>query len=151
MKLKVILGILAFTASTLAYADIGHKKEVSSIGKPSNPNKVNRIINIDMDDTMRFTPNKILVKRGETIKFIVNNSGKLKHEMVLGNLQELKEHAEMMRAMPDMEHEDDNQVSVEPGKKGEIIWKFNKKGTVNFGCLKPGHFEAGMKGNFIVK
>jgi len=151
MKLKIILGTFALAASTMVYADVGHKKETSIIGEPGNINKVNRIINIDMNDTMRFTPNKISVKKGETIKFVVKNSGKIKHEMVLGSLQELKEHAEMMQKMPDMEHADENQISLEPGKKGELIWKFNNKGVVNFGCLEPGHLEAGMKGNLIVK
>ncbi|MFM2005202.1 MAG: hypothetical protein RLZZ09_857, partial [Pseudomonadota bacterium] len=26
------------------------------------------------------------------------------------------------------------------------IWQFTKAGTVNFACLMPGHYEAGMKG-----
>lgn len=130
---------------------MGHKEEISNIEKPSNLSKINRIIEVDMNDRMQFTPNKIYVKNGETIKFIVSNSGKIKHEMVLGSLQELKEHAEMMRKMPSMEHEDENQVSINPGKKGELIWKFNKKGILSFGCLQPGHLEAGMKGEITVK
>ena len=79
------------------------------------------------------------------------NSGKLKHEMVLGSVKELKEHAEMMRKMPEMEHADENMVSVEPGKSGELIWQFTKAGKFDFACLQPGHFEAGMKGKVAVK
>ena len=85
-----------------------------------------------------------------TVKFIVKNSGKAKHEMVLGTEKELKEHAEVMKKNPEMEHADDNQITVQPGKSAEIIWQFTKSGNVNFACLQPGHFEAGMKGVVVV-
>jgi uncharacterized cupredoxin-like copper-binding protein len=103
-----------------------------------------------MLDTMRFTPDSIMVKQGETIKLIVKNSGKVKHEMVLGTEKELKEHAEVMKKNPEMEHADENQITVQPGKSGEIIWQFTKAGKVNFACLQPGHYEAGMKGALMV-
>jgi uncharacterized cupredoxin-like copper-binding protein len=99
---------------------------------------------------MRFKPASIKVKRGETIRFIVRNAGKLKHEMVLGTIKELKEHAELMRKFPAMEHADPNQVSVDPGMTGELIWQFTKAGTFDFACLVPGHFEAGMVGKVRV-
>jgi uncharacterized cupredoxin-like copper-binding protein len=71
--------------------------------------------------------------------------------MVLGSTKELKEHAALMLTFPDMEHADPNRVSVDPGKTGEIVRQFSKAGTVNFGCLQPGHFEAGMRGKIAVK
>ena len=104
-----------------------------------------------MDDSMRFTPSAIAVKRGDTVKFIVTNSGHQKHELVLGSANELKEHAKWMRKFPQMEHVDPNMVSVEPGQSGELIWRFTKAGKVNFACLRPGHFEAGMKGIVSVR
>jgi uncharacterized cupredoxin-like copper-binding protein len=99
---------------------------------------------------MRFTSADIAVKQGETIRFVVQNSGKVKHEMVLGTEKELKEHYEEMKKNPEMEHADDNQVTVQPGKTGEIIWQFTKTGKVNFACLQVGHFDAGMKGVVMV-
>jgi len=122
----------------------------AALGKPGDPGKVTRSIRVEMNDTMRFKPANIKVKRGETIRFIVRNSGKVKHEMVLGTIKELKEHAELMRKFPEMEHADPNQVSVEPGKTGELIWQFSKAGTFDFACLVPGHFEAGMVGKVRV-
>ena len=119
-------------------------------GQPGDPKKVSRTINVEMSDTMRFNPSSIEVKRGETIKFVVKNIGKIKHEMVLGSAKELKAHAEMMRKMPGMEHDDANQVNVAPGKTGEFVWQFTKAGTFDFACLEPGHFEAGMVGKVIV-
>jgi len=104
-----------------------------------------------MNDTMRFSPERITIKRGETVRFVVRNQGNAKHEMVLGTLAELKEHAALMRKFPNMEHEDPNAISVEPGKTGEFAWTFSKAGSFDFACLVPGHFEAGMKGRIIVK
>jgi uncharacterized cupredoxin-like copper-binding protein len=122
----------------------------ADLGKPGDAKKVSRTIEVGMGDDMRFTPANIKAKRGETIRFVVKNNGALKHEMVLGTLKLLKEHAALMRKFPGMEHDDPNAVSVEPGKTGTLIWQFTKAGTFDFACLVPGHFEAGMVGKVIV-
>jgi len=49
-----------------------------------------------------------------------------------------------------MEHDEPSKVTLAPGKEGEIVWQFTKAGTVNFACLMPGHYEAGMKGQVKV-
>ena len=122
----------------------GHDNE--AVGKPGVAAKVTRTVNVDMTDNMRFSAASIDARQGETIKFIVKNSGKVKHEMVLGTAKELKEHYEVMKKNPEMEHADANMVTVAPGKTGEIIWQFTKAGKVDFACLQPGHYDAGMKG-----
>jgi uncharacterized cupredoxin-like copper-binding protein len=132
-------------------AGAGHEEHAANMGKPGDAKKVTRTIQVDMNDTMRFTPSTINIKRGETIKFIVSNTGHVKHEMVLGSIDELKEHAALMIKFPEMEHSDPNQVSVEPGQTGELVWQFTKAGTFYFACLQSGHFEAGMRGKFVVQ
>ena len=121
-----------------------------AIGKPGVAAKVNRTITVDMTDAMRFSPANFTVKQNETIRFVVKNSGKVKHEFVLGTEKELKEHYEVMKKNPEMEHADPNMVTVAPGKTGEVVWQFTKAGTVNVGCLQPGHYDAGMKGQVTV-
>jgi uncharacterized cupredoxin-like copper-binding protein len=79
-------------------------------------------------------------------RFVVKNSGQLKHELVLGSEKELKEYYELMKKHPEMEHDDPNMVTLAPGKTGEVIWRFTKAGKIDFACLQPGHYEAGMKG-----
>jgi len=128
--------------------DGGHAQ---AVGKPGDPRKVSRTIVVLMSDDMKFTPAKVNVRRGETIKFVVRNAGEIKHELVLGSMAELTEHAEMMRKMPGMEHADANMVALEPGKSGALVWQFTKAGTAAFACLQPGHFEAGMMGAVSVK
>ena len=133
---------LTFAAGSHA----GGHDETAAIGQPGKAANVNRTINIDMTDNMRFTPSTVTVRKGETVRFVVKNSGQLKHEFNLGTEKDLKEHYEMMKKFPEMEHDEPNIASVAPGKTGEVIWQFTKAGTVNFACLHPGHYEAGMKG-----
>ena len=49
-----------------------------------------------------------------------------------------------------MEQEEPGKIILEPGKQGEIVWQFTKAGVVDFACLLPGHYEAGMKGTINV-
>lgn len=112
--------------------------------------EVTRTIEIDMNDQMRFSPDLIKVNEGDVIRFVHTNSGQLMHEFVLGTPESLAQHAEMMKKFPGMEHSEPYMAHVPPGKKGEITWKFTKPGEFGFGCLIPGHFDAGMKGRVIV-
>nr|WP_101047906.1 cupredoxin family protein [Macromonas nakdongensis] len=124
----------------------GHGGAETAIGQPGVAAQVVRTITVDMNDTMRYTPAQIRVKRGETIRFVVKNSGQIKHEMSLGTEKDLLEHLEVMKKFPDMEHDEPGKVTLAPGQQGEIVWKFTQAGTVHFGCLMPGHYEGGMKG-----
>jgi uncharacterized cupredoxin-like copper-binding protein len=123
----------------------------AAAGRPGDPAKVSRTIEVTMHDTMRFSPERIRVKAGETIRFFVRNTGDLPHEFVIGSIEALKEHAAMMRAQPGMKHAEPNMVSVGPGKMGGLVWYFEKPGVVEFACLVPGHFEAGMVGQVEVE
>ena len=137
----MLLGMSAMASGSHAG---GHGDD--AIGKPGVASKVTRTVNIDMTDDMKFHSSLINAKQGETIRFVAKNSGKVKHEMVLGTEKDLKDHYEVMKKNPEMEHADANMVTVAPGQTGEIIWQFTKAGKVDFGCLQPGHYDAGMKG-----
>jgi uncharacterized cupredoxin-like copper-binding protein len=121
-----------------------------SIGVVGNASKVSRTIEVEMSDAMRFTPSQLSVKRGETIRIVVKNTGKIRHEFNLGTEAALKEHKSAMLMSRDMVHAEANMVTVEPGKTGEVIWQFTEAGKVSFACLQPGHFGAGMKGSIQV-
>ncbi|WP_428420455.1 cupredoxin domain-containing protein [Methylibium sp.] len=153
------ISLVALGSAAFAHGDDDHAKtagghvdggHASALGKPGDPKKVTRTVEITMSDAMRFSPPSVAVKRNETIRFMLKNQGKVKHEMVLGTIKELKEHAALMLKFPEMEHADPNQASVEAGKTGELVWQFTKTGTFDFACLQPGHYEAGMKGQVVV-
>ena len=144
MALATVLCAVAATAGGLHAGSQGH--EEAAIGQPGPASQVTRTVQVDMTDTMRFSPANLAVKQGETIRFIVKNSGQLKHEFVLGTVKELQAHYELMKKFPGMEHADANMLAVAPGQTGEMIWQFTAAGPVDFACLQPGHFDAGMKG-----
>jgi len=127
------------------------KARETSFGKPFDPRRAKREIAIDMSDTMRYSPAQIVVKRGESVRFLARNRGQQVHEMVLGTRKELEEHAEMMRKHPGMEHDEPHMVHVPPGRVGTMGWQFTKTGEFHYGCLIPGHWEAGMVGKIIVR
>ena len=132
-------------------ASMHEDTHASMAGKPGDPSRVSRTIDITMEDSMRFAPDTIQVKKGETVRFTLQNAGRMSHEMVLGTPDELKEHAAMMRKMPMMQHAEPNMVRLAPGQRGSIVWQFDKPGTVDFACLVPGHMEAGMMGKVVVE
>nr|WP_315495881.1 cupredoxin family protein [uncultured Rhodoferax sp.] len=150
IKLIAACAVLAGASGTFAAGSHAGGHGTQAIGKPGVAAKVTRTITIDMTDAMRFTPSTVKVRRGETIRFVVTNSGKLKHEFNLGTEADLKAHYAQMLKFPEMEHDEPNLVSLAPGKTGEVIWQFTKAGTVHFACLHPGHYEAGMKGTVAV-
>jgi uncharacterized cupredoxin-like copper-binding protein len=152
-----VLGLLP--AMSLAHGNEPHAKpavpkpisaDEHPWGRQGDPARAARTITIGMSDAMRFTPAEVRVKQGETVRFVVKNNGKAMHEMVIGTLEELKAHGEMMKKHPTMEHDEPYMAHVAPGKSLEIVWTFTKPGEFHFGCLVPGHFDAGMIGRIIV-
>jgi len=120
-------------------------------GRAGDPRRVQRTVELAMDDRMRFVPALLRVRLGETLRLRVRNQGALLHELVIGTESELDAHAELMRRHPGMEHDAPYMAHVAPRRQGEIVWHFNRRGQFHFGCLLPGHWEAGMRGRIHVE
>ncbi len=149
MKNRIIVSAIAlYLASGTVFADASHEENGTSVGKPGDPNNVSRSIVLQMTFN-RFKPSKINVKRGETIRFVLKNISKKKHELMIGTMDELKKHAKMMRKHPDMEHDEPNKITVGSGESRELVWQFTEVGTVDFACPRYGHFK-GMRGEIKV-
>ena len=152
--------LMALSISTV-WAGTGHQQnghqhadDGFSAGGPGDPGKTARVIQVtvrEADGRMVFVPEKIDVKKGEQIKFVLRNNGELDHEFVLATAAENLKHAEAMRNNPDMEHDDPNAKRLAPKKTGEILWKFSTVGEFEYACLIPGHREGGMVGKVVVK
>jgi uncharacterized cupredoxin-like copper-binding protein len=150
----------AFLLSPAAIAGPGqpghsHSHSEFSAGQPGDPKKPARIVMVTMRETedgkMIYVPNKVDVKRGEQIRFIITNAGEIPHEFTLASVEDNLRHAEEMKKNPEMEHDDPNSKTIQPKKKAEIVWRFSKAGSFEFACLIPGHREAGMIGTVGVK
>jgi uncharacterized cupredoxin-like copper-binding protein len=106
-----------------------------------------RVIAVMMSDT-KYDAAQINVKRGETVRFVFQNQGKLVHEAVIGDATMQTAHEQQMggTAMSDSA----TAVSVDPGKTGELTYTFSTAGKLVIGCHQPGHYAAGMKLDVIV-
>ena len=151
--------LLALTGSALTYAHgeadpakkaSAVKKEQKDWGIAGDAKVVKRTIVVTMSDAMRYTPDVISVKQGDTVKIVVKNDGKQLHEFVVGTKKELDEHAALMVKFPNMEHDEPYMAHVNAGKTENIIWTFNRAGDFEFACLIAGHYQAGMVGKIIV-
>ncbi len=159
MKQMLMILLLGIAPTALANGGKAHAPkaiddataEAKSFGIAADPRKAMRTIRIEMSDAMRYAPAQVQVKAGEVVRFVPVNKGQVLHEMVLGTMEELKEHAALMKKFPGMEHDEPHMAHVAPGNTGEIGWRFTQPGTYYFGCLVPGHFEAGMLGKVTVK
>lgn len=133
----------------------GHGHAAFAAGEPGDPKKPSRIVQVAMSETedgrMLFTPDTLSVRRGEQVKFVLRNVGKVEHEFVVDSSDGIAEHRAEMAKNPGAPHGDANEIYVDPKKSGELVWKFTKAGTFEFACMLPGHYEAGMKGTVTVK
>lgn len=157
-RLVAACGLVVLCGGVLAHGGASHgaagtsgaDAEQQPWGIAGSPKAATRTITIAMTDAMRFNPDRIRVRSGETVRFVVRNTGKMLHEMVLGTPAALQEHAALMEKFPDMEHDAPWTVHVAPGQSGEIVWTFNRPGRFEFACLIAGHYQAGMKGSIVV-
>jgi uncharacterized cupredoxin-like copper-binding protein len=150
MKLPTV--ILLLSTATLAAPALAH--ESFSAGEPGNPKRPAKTVQVTMQESegkMLFSPDKIEVRQGEQIHFVLSNPGELPHEFILASAKENLEHAAMMQHHPGMEHNDPNGKRLQPKASADIFWRFSKKGEFEFACLIPGHREAGMLGKVTVK
>ena len=164
--IKIIFTLLLL--NSLAYADKNMK-----IGSKGNETDVTRVIKVVMYDNY-YEPSSFQIKKGETIKFEVENAGMLVHEFNIANkMMHMKHQPEMlkmaengillafsidkekMKKMAKMDksmgHSHSNSVLLEPKQKGDIIWKFDNAVNIEVACNVPGHYQAGMIAKVNIK
>ncbi len=157
IKLIATCALLAGGNTSFGHENMPHAtrnapvvKEQKAWGIAGDTQAVARTITLRMTDDMRFTPRHIEVREGETVRLRAENKGQVLHEIVIGTKPELDAHAEMMAKHPGMEHDEPYMAHVGAGKKGDIVWQFNRAGQFDFACLIAGHYQAGMTGTITV-
>ena len=151
-----LIPVAAIASSTGAHDHGKHEHGASTSGKAGDPARVTRTVTIRMSE-YAFDTQSLAFKAGETVKFIVINNGKLKHELTVGTAEEQKAHRAAMQSMSDMNHDEHshempaNAIHVSPGETREFVWHFTKAGSLQFACNYPGHADLGMEGSISVK
>ena len=157
--LKLIAACALFTSATATFSheSTPHEAKTSAVvkeqkdwGIAGDAKSVKRTITLTMGDNMRFTPDTLTVKQGQTVRFAVKNQGKQLHEMVIGTKKELDAHAALMLKFPTMKHDEPYMAHVAAGKSQDLVWTFNRAGDFEFACLIAGHYQAGMVGKITV-
>lgn len=161
IRLSAAAAAFLLAGSVAAHGEVSHgggpnlQPAETEFGRTGDPAKVSRTVVVTMSDGMHFAPNRIELRRGDTIRIRAANRGKVMHELVIGTERELRAHAELMKRFPTMEHEEPFMAHVAPGKDGEIVWQFTRPGTFLFACLIPGHtwndLRDGMVGTIVVR
>ena len=163
--MKFFIFLLFFTSN------IGFSASMNHIGQKGNVAEVDRVIEVKMYDNY-FEPNKINIKKGETVRFIIHNFGTLVHEfniatkkmhlkhqpemlkmveneILLGDKIDFEKMKEIAKIDHSMAHSHSNSILLEPNMSGEIIWKFNTDTILEVACNIPGHYESGMVAKLI--
>ena len=179
----LLAAAVALTVSGTAFAGSLHKSEPGdghaeghghsdalAFGEPGKSSEASRTIEIKMGDNY-FEPEELVIRAGETVRFVVKNEGEFLHELNIGTAIMHAEHQEEMvtmtehgmltatginhdmmkmnhasKGMSGHVHDDPNSVLVEPGKTQELVWKFAAAADLEFACNVPGHYDAGMMG-----
>ena len=158
--------LFLITVFTLLFSAQSFAAAMKMVGMRGKASDVTKTIKVNMYDNY-YEPKTINVKKGETVRFIVENKGVLVHEFNIATMKMHKKHGpemldmmkngillpnkinkEKMKQMAKMNHKmahsHSNSVLLEPKQKAELIWKFTSNAELFGGCNVPGHLEAGM-------
>lgn len=116
-------------------------------GHDSHSAAADRVVNVTMRD-IAYDPTTVEVKAGETVRFVFNNEGQIRHDAFIGDEAAQVEHEQEMReAESDGKdgHGDGHGVTVDPGDINTLTHTFKVGDVLVIGCHQPGHYAAGMK------
>lgn len=140
--IRLVTATIAVAVLTLTACGSGGD---TTAGTPSEP----RTIEIEMRD-IAFSPDKIDVKAGETVRFVFTNAGAVTHDAFIGDEAAQDAHEMEMRDMGGMgdghdSMSDEGGITVARGETGEFTHTFAKGDRLLIGCHEQGHYAAGMR------
>ncbi|OGO56941.1 MAG: hypothetical protein A2Z32_01040 [Chloroflexi bacterium RBG_16_69_14] len=121
-------------------ADIGSAPDPGSPGFVAGTTSAPRVVRIIARDALRFYPDVVVVKQGETITFEVTTMGRTSHEFMVGPAAEV---AADTAGTPEI-------ADIAMMQTKSLTYTFTGAGPFAFACHVPGHFEAGMAGTIAV-
>jgi plastocyanin len=128
----------------------------ASNSQASNPQRV------EVHGTeFKFAPAQVTVKVGQPVQLVFVNDGTVDHELEMENMPAKDVTLDLSKAgsIPDDERDEaqgdakNNEPHAYAAAHGTATVTFTptKAGTYEMGCHIAGHFEAGMKGTFVVQ
>lgn len=114
----------------------------------TRPPAVTRTIDVTMTDDA-YSPAALSVDRGQTVRFLFRNEGRVLHEALIGDAALQAQHDRP--GASGHSHSGLAAVDVEPGATGAVVYTFSGPGTILIGCHQPGHYAAGMRAVITVR
>ena len=150
MQLKILIVAAALAPAIMPGGGTSAPRppEWAAFGEPGHG--AGRTIAITATE-MQFAPGELTVARGETIRFVVSNRGRVRHEFVIGDQAFQARHQREMAEMPDMAMAEANALDLAPGQTRTLVWRFTRAGELLFDCDLPGHAQQGMTGRIHVR
>jgi uncharacterized cupredoxin-like copper-binding protein len=135
----------AIIAATLLFAAACAGNDAGE-SDPAQPGV--RTVRIDALDSLKFDPASVTVSSGETVRFVVTNSGVGHHEFVLGSHEVQEMHEGQMGEGGHMGAL--VALDLPSGQTKEATVTFEDPGEILYGCHIEGHYGAGMVGTVTV-
>ena len=121
-------------------ANVGSGPDPGSPGFVAGTTSAPRVVRVIANDALRFYPDVVVVKEGETITFAVTTMGMTSHEFMVGPAADVATHKE---ATPEI-------ADIGMMQTKSLTYTFTGPGPFAFACHEPGHYEAGMIGTIVV-
>lgn len=91
----------------------------------------------------RFSPDRIRVHPGTTVRFVVDNRDPINHELIVGDAEVHRRHE---TGTEPAHAPRPGEVSVPATGQAETAFRFDEPGDVLYACHLPRHFAYGMRG-----
>jgi Cu+-exporting ATPase len=147
--IAVLALAIGVAALTFARAQMSSTSPEMGMAAPVDARAVSRTIQVSTTDTLRFSPDVLTVRSGETIAFEISNAGALPHEFFVGTPAEQQAHEREMASGAPM-HAEPGQIDVPAGATVRLVYTFDRPGTLEYGCHVAGHYAAGMRGAITI-
>lgn len=121
-------------------ANVGSAREPGSPGFVAGTTAAPRVVRIIASNALRFFPDVVTVRQGETITFEVTTMGMAVHEFMAGPAADVAADKEGTPEVAD--------IGMMATKS--LTYTFSGSGPFAFACHAPGHYEAGMRGTVVV-
>ena len=108
-------------------------------------------IEVKLSDALKMEPAAMTAKVGQSVTFVVTNTGSTEHEFYVGDEAAQMKHNEEMMGMSQMAHDEAMGIGVKPGETKELTITFPTAGALIAGCHVSGHYAAGMKATIEVE
>lgn len=142
-RFLLVLGLLGVGAAAWACGGSGNDGEPASGG----PVEV-RVVADDAGGELRFEPEEIRARVGQTVRLVLDNKGLALHDFSVMDMPVRMVMEE--GAAHGAEGEMALHVASDPGQTGALEFVPVEPGTYTFFCSVEGHRDAGMEGRIIV-